>query len=292
MKLRDQAVGALGGLAAGMAGGLLGVGGGIILVPLLSGRFKLSQHAAHGTSLAVVGATALASLVIYGSHASVEWRAAAWVALASVFTVHVGVALASRLSSSHLKRAFAVLLAVVAVRLLWQPGTGTSLLPASPLAQVAVELAIGAGVGLLAGFMGVGGGLIAVPAFVLVLGMAQRVAQGTSLAVILVTAPIGTWSNARRGQVRWALLPSLAIGAAAGGALAATLAHRVPQQQLARLFAVFLALVAVHSWRRAGAQRQPAGGSGDAAAGSVPREATSARPGSTSPESTPAPPRM
>jgi uncharacterized membrane protein YfcA len=251
-----------------MAGGLLGVGGGIILVPLLSGRLKLPQHTAHGTSLAVVGATALASLVIYGSHASVEWRAAAWVALASVFTVHVGVALAGRLSSSHLKRAFAVLLAVVAVRLLWQPGTGASLLPASPLAQVAVELAIGAGVGLLAGFMGVGGGLIAVPAFVLVLGMAQRVAQGTSLAVILVTAPIGTWSNARRGQVRWPMLPALAIGAAVGGALAATVAHRVPQQQLARLFAVFLALVAIHSWRRAGvAPRADAA----VAAGTAPR---------------------
>ena len=269
-----------------MAGGLLGVGGGIILVPLLSGRFRLSQHAAHGTSLAVVGATALASLVIYGSHASVAWRAAAWVALASVFTVHLGVALAGRLSSSHLKRAFAVLLAVVAVRLLWQPGAGASLLPASPLAQVAVELAIGAGVGLLAGFMGVGGGLIAVPAFVLVFGMAQRLAQGTSLAVILVTAPIGTWSNARRGQVRWPLLPSLAIGAAIGGALAAALAHRVPQQQLARLFAVFLVLVAIHSWRRAGTRRAPAASQGGSEAPPVPREAASAPP-----RSTPAPPR-
>ena len=249
----------LGGLAAGMAGGLLGVGGGIILVPILAGRFKLPQHSAHGTSLAVIGATALASLIIYGSHASVAWRVAAWVALASAVTVHLGVALAARLSSAHLKRAFAVLLVLVAARLLWQPAGGGGAMPASPIAALALELAIGAGVGLLAGFMGVGGGLIAVPAFVLLLGMAQRLAQGTSLAVILVTAPIGTWSNARRGQVRWPLFPSLAVGAAAGGAVASGIAHRVPQALLARIFAVFLLIVAVHSWRRAsGAGRPPA----------------------------------
>jgi uncharacterized membrane protein YfcA len=242
-----------------MAGGLLGVGGGIILVPLLAGRFRLSQHASHGTSLAVVGATALASLVIYGSHASVAWRVAAWVAVASAITVHLGVALASRLSSRSLKRAFAVLLVAVAIRLLWSPGAIAGALPASPIAQVALELSIGAGVGLLAGFMGVGGGLIAVPAFVLLLGMAQRTAQGTSLAVILVTAPIGTWSNARRGQVSWSLFPLLATGAAMGGAVAAAIAHAVPQQLLASLFAGFLIVVALHSWRRPGAVPTPAG---------------------------------
>lgn len=257
MKLRDQAFGAIGGLAAGMAGGLLGVGGGIILVPFLTGRFRLSQHAAHGTSLAVVGATALASLIIYGAHSSVAWRIAAWVALASAFTVHAGVALAGRLSSSALKRAFAVLLVAVAIRLMWKPVAAAGVIETEPLAQIALELAIGAGVGLLAGFMGVGGGLIAVPAFVLLLGMPQRLAQGTSLAVILVTAPIGTWSNARRGQVNWPLIPSLALGAASGGLIAAGFAHRVSQDVLARIFAVFLLLVAAHSWRKAGAARAP-----------------------------------
>jgi uncharacterized membrane protein YfcA len=251
VKSRDQGLAALGGMCAGLAGGLLGVGGGIILVPLLAGRFRLSQHLAHGTSLAVVGATALASLVIYGSHASVEWRIAAWVAIASALTVHLGVALAGRLSSAALKRAFALLLVAVAARLLWQPGPDPVALPGSLPAQIALELGIGAGVGLLAGFMGVGGGLIAVPAFVLLLGMSQRIAQGTSLAVILVTAPIGTWANARRGQVSWPLIPLLAVGAALGGVTASAVAHALPQRMLVRLFAAFLVVVAAHSWRRA-----------------------------------------
>jgi len=163
------------------------------------------------------------------------------------------VSLAARLSSASLRRAFAVLLMVVAARLLWQPASAAVALPGNAGLRIALELGIGAGVGLLAGFMGVGGGLIAVPAFVLLLGMPQRIAQGTSLAVILVTAPIGTWSNARRGQVLWRLLPPLALGAAAGGAAAAAVAHALPQQLLARLFAAFLVVVAIHSWRRAGA---------------------------------------
>jgi len=258
VKLRDPASASLGGLVAGMAGGLLGVGGGIILVPFLAGRFKLPQHAAHGTSLAALGATALTSLIVYAAHGSVAWLVAASVGLASAITVHLGVALAGRLSSANLKRAFAALLVVVAARLLWQPAASGVALPAAEGARLALEFAIGAGVGLLAGFMGVGGGLIAVPAFVLLLGMAQRIAQGTSLAVILITAPIGTWSNARRGQVVWPLIPPLAIGAALGGAAAAALAHALPQTLLARIFAIFLLGVAANSWRRAGGPPKPA----------------------------------
>ena len=71
-------------------------------------------------------------------------------------------------------------------------------------------------------------------------------------------APIGTWSNARRGQVVWPLIPPLAIGAALGGAAAAALAHALPQTLLARIFAIFLLGVAANSWRRAGGPPKPA----------------------------------
>jgi len=62
----------LAGLLAGIAGGLFGVGGGIILIPLLTGWFKTTQHQAHGTSLAAIGATAVASIIVYGIHSHVE----------------------------------------------------------------------------------------------------------------------------------------------------------------------------------------------------------------------------
>ncbi len=257
MPARDRLAALLSGLAAGIAGGLLGVGGGIVLVPILTGRFRLSQHKAHGTSLAVIGATALASIVVYGAHASVDWRTALWVAVASVVTVRLGTAFARRLSNATLMRSFAVFLLLVAIRLLLKSPA------AAPSAHVApgwigLDLGIGSLVGLLAGVMGVGGGILAVPAFTVLLGMPQRIAQGTSLAVILATAPVGTFENSRHGQVAWALVPLLAIGAAIGGPLASWLAHLLPPILLTRLFAVLLGITSVLSWRRAG--RRPAGG--------------------------------
>ena len=138
---------------------------------------------------------------------------------------------------------------------MWKPAPLA--VPGGDHGRLAIELGIGALVGLLAGFMGVGGGILAVPAFTLVLGMPQRIAQGTSLAVILMTAPVGTFENARHGQVAWKLVPPLAIGAAIGGPIASWLAHRVPQETLGRLFALFLTASAIHAWLRSGRGRRP-----------------------------------
>jgi len=245
---RDRLPALLSGFGAGLAGGLLGVGGGLVLIPMLTGRFRLSQHAAHGTSLAVIGATALSSVVIYGARSSIAWTTALWVAIASAITVPLGVRAARKLSTVALTRVFAIFLLIVAARmLLWKQGAASPVMDAH---RIPLELGIGAAVGVLAGFMGVGGGILAVPAFTLLLGMTQRVAQGTSLAVILVTAPVGTIDNARHGQVAWALVPMLAVGAALGGPLASWLAHVLPQTLLTRIFVVFLVVSAFNMWRR------------------------------------------
>lgn len=235
------------GLLAGAFGGLFGVGGGIILIPLLTGWLRATQHQAHGTSLAVTGVTALASLAIYAAYGDVDWRTAAVVGLSSALTARYGARLAARTSAPNLKRAFAVFLLVVGVRLLWNPAPPTVAL-VSGWAAIAVDLALGVGIGLIAGFMGVGGGILAVPGFGMLLGMPQQLAQGTSLAVILVTAPAGTLENLRLGNVLVRLLPMLAIGAAAGGAIAALTVQRVPQEWLTRAFGAFQIANAALTW--------------------------------------------
>jgi hypothetical protein len=238
----------LAGAVAGIAGGLFGVGGGIVLIPILTGAFRLTQHQAHGTSLAAIGATAIASLFVYGAHSNVAWGTAGLVAIASVFTARYGARLAVRTSARSLRRAFAVFLVLVALRLLWKTPSGAGLHFGSAPLAVGFDLVLGGTLGMLAGFMGVGGGIIAVPAFALVLGMAQPLAQGTSLAVILVTAPAGAFEHHRHGNVVLRLVPWLALGAAAGGPLASSLAHRLPQPLLARGFAVLLLASAVQLW--------------------------------------------
>jgi uncharacterized protein len=255
MAARDRLLMLGSGLVAGLAGGLFGVGGGILLVPMLTGAFALTQHQAHGTSLAVIGATAIAGLAVYAAHGHVAWATALIVGLASALTARAGARLTRRVSAAGLARAFAVFLVLVALRLMW-PVPPRPLLALDGVAGLAVDAALGASVGLLAGFMGVGGGVIAVPAFVLLLGMTQQQAQGTSLAVILMTAPVGAIEHHRHGNVALGLVPLMALGAAVGAPLASALAHHLPSAWLGRAFALFLVANAAHTWVRAG--RRPA----------------------------------
>jgi hypothetical protein len=250
MTSRDVGRALLAGLVAGIAGGTFGVGGGIVLIPMLTVFFALSQHQAHGTSLGVIGIAALASLSIYAWRGQVDWLAAALIAPASILTARLGARAAARTSPRGLKRAFALFLMLVAARLLWE---APAALPASgsPLAwqNLAFDLALGATTGLLAGYMGVGGGVILVPALVLMRAFEQHLAQGTSLAVILVTAPVGMIEHARHGNVAARWIPPLAAGAALGGPLGAAVAHALSHPVLARGFAAFLLINAIGMWR-------------------------------------------
>lgn len=238
------------GFLAGLSGGLFGVGGGIIMVPMLTAFYGLTQHQAHGTSLAAIGATAVAGLAVYAWHGQVWWSAAAVMAVTSMLTARLGARLATRTNKHRLAKIFAVFLLLVAIRLLWKAPTGTApVLTGWP--AIASLLALGGGVGLLAGFMGVGGGILAVPALTLLFGFSQQAAQGTSLALILVSAPIGALEHHRHGNVAMRLLPTIAVGALIGAPLASQVAQHLPQAVLARGFALFLAANAVQTWLRA-----------------------------------------
>ena len=232
------------GFGAGLAGGLFGVGGGIVLVPVLTGFFRLTQHEAHGTSLAAVGATAISGAVVYALAGHVAWVPAGLMALASVFTSRLGARLAARTSRRALMTAFGLFLLAVAVRILLRVPAGSGQLAAGHALAgawgVVAGLGVGAAAGLLAGYMGVGGGVIAVPALTLLFGLSQQTAQGTSLALILVTAPFGAVEHARHGNVARDVLPGLLIGALFGAPIASILAQRMPQATLARAFAIFL----------------------------------------------------
>ena len=238
------------GLAAGVAGATFGVGGGIILIPLLTGWFRASQHQAHGTSLAVIGATAIAALPVYGTHSHVAWGTALAVGLEGVFGARIGARAAARTSARGLRLAFALFLAVVALRLLWKVPE-VAPLRLGGAATLALDPGLGVAVGVLAGYMGVGGGALAVPAFTMLLGMPQQMAQGTSLAVILFAAPAGAIEHSRHGNLLLHLVPGLALGAAIGALAASWWVQGLPHAVLARAFALFLLATATMTALRA-----------------------------------------
>lgn len=104
--------------------------------------------------------------------------------------------------------------------------------------------------GAIAASLGLGGGIIFVPALVVLFGFDQHIAQGTSLAVIFPTAIVATIAHARRGNVRWHLAIPIGIAGIAGAVLGAQVALRLDPDLLRRMFGVFLLVLAIRmAWR-------------------------------------------
>lgn len=110
-------------------------------------------------------------------------------------------------------------------------------------------LAIGVCAGILAGMFGIGGGVVIVPALILIASMQPQRATGTSLAALLLpVGALGAWHYYRNGFVDLKAAMWIAAGLFAGAWLGAQLALRLPARDLQRVFAVFLVFIAVHLW--------------------------------------------
>lgn len=106
------------GCAAGIVSGLLGLGGGVILVPIMVGLLSVPQHIAHGTSLAIIVPTALVSSLVYNAHGNLDVITALEISAGSMIGASVGARWMKRLPAYQLRRLFALLLLCVGVRLL------------------------------------------------------------------------------------------------------------------------------------------------------------------------------
>jgi uncharacterized protein len=117
---------------------------------------------------------------------------------------------------------------------------------------VILFIAIGLAAGVFAGLFGLGGGIIIAPALMLVAGFAPKLATGTSLgAILLPVGALGAWEYYRRGNLNVAAALWIALGLVVGAWLGARLAHQLTGSQLQRIFAVFLALMAIRVWMEA-----------------------------------------
>jgi uncharacterized protein len=230
------------GVAAGFLAGLFGVGGGLLIVPGLVLAARMDQRLAHGTSLAAVLPISIASVVTYAAHDNVDWTAALWLSVGAVAGAVVGTKLLHVLPHRTLVMVFSVVVLASAARLfIATDADGRDSLSAP---GVVALVAVGLAAGILAGLLGVGGGIIMIPAMILLFGIAPVVAKGTSAAVIVPTAVIGTWSNRSRGN---ADLRAAAVVGGAGivtAALGGTLADKMSDELSNVLFASLLVIVA------------------------------------------------
>jgi uncharacterized membrane protein YfcA len=232
------------GLVAGFLSGLFGVGGGILIVPALVLLLGFDQRLAHGTSLAAVLPIALSSLTTYALADEVDWTFGALLAVGAVAGAVIGTHILHRLPHDALALAFALLLAATAIRLLFDhsEGTGRAALDAFGVAMV---ILVGLVTGVLAGLLGVGGGIFVVPAMVVGFGIPAATAKGTSLFMIVPTSIMGTWRNRKKGNadLRVAVILGVAgiVSAFIGGKISVGMSEALSNF----LFALLLLFVSV-----------------------------------------------
>ncbi|MGW3645533.1 sulfite exporter TauE/SafE family protein [Streptomyces sp. NPDC000878] len=228
------------GAVIGLALGALGGGGSVLAVPALIYLLDFTPVAATTASLVIVAVTSATALPAHARDGNVRWRTGLLFAAAGVGPAVLGGAVAGRLSQSVLTCAFAAVAAVAAVRML-RPGHTAGSGHVRPVRAAGA----GGGLGAVTGVLGVGGGFLAVPALVGVLGLRMREAVGTSLLVISVNSVAALAMRAGTADgLDWAVIGPF-VGAAVLGAWdGKRLAAKVSGGMLQRIFAVVLLAVA------------------------------------------------
>ena len=250
------------GLAVGVLVGLLGIGGGVVLVPAMVYLLGYDQHLAQGTSLFILlSPIGLGALRQYWKNGQVDLRAGVYCAIGFLLGGYVGGRIAVPLPSIWLRAIFGCFLILSAI-LLWKktqtPSAANQVAVQSSSASLFWNLGIGgvaALCGVAAGMVGIGGGVLLVPLLGLLFGFSQHRAQGTSLvALIPPTGLLAFLEYARHGYVSWTagllLIPGVFLGGILGGQLARRLNPRRMRQVFAALMFLLGAWQVFSAWHR------------------------------------------
>ena len=231
------------GVLAGFLSGLFGVGGGILIVPALVMLLGMPQRLAHGTSLAAAVPISAVAALGFAVEGAVEPAVAALVLTGSALGVVAGTYLLTVLPQRALRWTFVAILVITAARLLLAETQGAPVSLDPPVIVGAVLLGVVTGV--LSGLLGVGGGIVMVPAFVVAFGMSDLVAKGTSLFVVVPTALVGTWRNRGHGNVRLDVAVPVGLAGAVCAYGGVAVATRLDPRVSVALLAALLVVIAV-----------------------------------------------
>lgn len=251
-------------LSGGLIGlilGLVGGGGSILAVPLLIYAVQIgSAHAAIGTAAVAVAVNALIGLAGHARAGTVKWPCAGVFAFAGVIGAAIGAEAGKAVDGARLLTLFGLLMIGVGFTMLLRrnrPEHADVRLSAETAAHLLPRLVpAGLGVGLAAGFFGIGGGFLIVPGLVASTGMPILFAVGTSLVAVIAFGLATAANYAFSGLVDWPLAILFVIGGAIGSLAGTRLARRLGKEtgRLTEVFAMLIFAVAAYMlWRSAGA---------------------------------------
>lgn len=232
------------GCVMGTLGGIFGIGGGLIALPLLILVFGVDQQLAQGTVLMMVVPNVLLALWRYNQRTRVEVKYVIPLAISGAVFGWLGSTVAVGLDPGAMSLGFAVFMLVLAGYCFVQmyipkPAGGSQLKYGWPALAT-----LGASSGILGGFFGLGGSVLATPILATVFGASQVVAQGLSLALAAPTTLATMTAYALHGHVDWRIGVPLAIGGLLSVSWGVGVAYRMPERLLRTLFCGFLVLCA------------------------------------------------
>ena len=230
------------GFGIGLSLGLLGGGGSLLTVPALVYLVGQTPRAAVTTSLAIVGANSMIGALFHSSHRRLDWKVAFVFGSAGMLVSYMSANISNRIPAELLLAAFAFLMIGIGTTLLTrQPKEAVFEYASKPLWLV---LASGAGVGLLTGIFGVGGGFLVVPALVMLVGLPVQMAVGTSLVVIAMNSAAGFLGHVGDGSMDWMITLVFTSAGLLGTFSGMKLSQRLSSSKLQKAFAVFVIALA------------------------------------------------
>ncbi|GAB4097987.1 sulfite exporter TauE/SafE family protein [Sinomonas halotolerans] len=234
-------------VAIGLSLGLLGGGGSILTVPILTYVAGLDPKEAIAASLFVVGVTSAVSVVSHARNGRVKWRTGLVFGAAGMAGAFAGGLAGGHIPGTVLMVAFALMMVATAVAMIRGRRSGKGAAHQAhdaelPVGKVVVE---GVVVGLVTGLVGAGGGFLVVPALALLGGLPMPVAVGTSLVVIAMKSFAGLGGYLTSVSLDWGLVAAVTAAAVVGSLLGSRLAGRIPEAALRKGFGIFVLAMGV-----------------------------------------------
>ena len=232
------------GLGAGTVGSIVGIGGGIIITPVLTLMGFTPAHIA-STSLIAVTSTSASSTIAYSRQKKIEYRIGLKMVIFSIPGSIIGAFISTDISLEFFKLSFAILLMITGTYILFK----NSILNLNKKPKTSISLLIcytGAFIaGIISSLFGVGGGIIFVPIMVLIFQMTMAKAAPTSQLILFITSLMGTFTYILLSRPDYLNALFLAGGAFIGGQIGAKLSNYLKESTLQKFLSVFLIAVAI-----------------------------------------------
>ena len=231
------------GFGIGLSLGLMGGGGSLLTVPALVYLVGQTPQAAVTTSLAIVGANSLMGASFHRAQGTLNWKVALTFGGAGMLVSYLSAGLSKLMPEALLLIAFAIVMLLVGGLMLIR--TSNDSVEMSKLRSLPVVIASGAGVGLMTGILGIGGGFLIVPALVMLVGLPMQMAVGTSLIIIAMNSLAGFLGHAGDGSLNMTMTVIFTAAGLVGTFAGARLNKRLPAGKLQKIFAWFVILLAI-----------------------------------------------